>query len=79
MKRQFQNQTKLTVPSKRIKDIETLAAEAKLKRETTCAAEINALLEKHKCQFTILAQFNGSTLPLDQVIKLPLAFNVISK
>lgn len=61
------------------KDVEKLAEEAKVKRQTECSEKINKILEEERCQFTIFARVGDLIIPLDQILNLPVVLNVTSK
>lgn len=64
---------------KSAKDIETLAQEAKMKRQTDCSDEINKTLAQFNCQFIVTCQVGEQAVPLSQLLNLPTSLNVISK
>ena len=60
-------------------NIETLAAQAKLKRQTQCSEAINKILVEHKCELRIFVQIGECAVLLDQVVNLPISVNVVAK
>lgn len=65
--------------AKKLVDVEALALEAKIKRQTTCSDEINTVLEKHKCQLTVHVTLGNQSVPLAEVVRLPLTLDVVSR
>lgn len=63
----------------KVVDFEAKAAEARDKRVNSCVGEVNAVLEKHRCQFLIVVQIGDQSKPLDQVLGLPAQMMVVSK
>ena len=60
------------------KDIETLAAEARVKRQQECLNEINKVLEQYRCQMGIQVAVGDKVLALNTVLNLPVQISVVS-
>jgi len=62
------------------KDIEQLAAAARTQREQKCNEALNKLLNDHGCQLSaVVMGGNGSMIPINQVLALPVSILVSSK
>ncbi len=60
-------------------DIEKLAAEAKVKRQSECTEAINKVLSDHNCQLVVLVQTGNVAIQLERVLALPAMIQAISK
>lgn len=60
-------------------DTETLATKAKVERQEKCSKEVNAVLEKHKCELHVLVHLTDRTEPLRNILNLPVTLAVLSK
>lgn len=70
---------KLTAAPKPKEDIEALAVKAKGAREQKCIKEVNALLEKYRCNLSVTCQIGGASIPLDQLFKFGASISLVSK
>jgi hypothetical protein len=55
------------------------AVELRQAREKKCADEINEVLAKYNCQFSISLQAGNQLVPLNKIVALPGAVQITSK
>lgn len=60
-------------------DFEKKAEEAKLKRVENCMAEVNAVLEKHRCDVQCVVEIGGQLVPLSAILNFPNKVQIVSK
>lgn len=64
---------------KKVIDFEAKAEEAKLKRIEGCIAEVNATLEKYRCDVQCTVEIAGQLVPLAVVLNFPNKVQILSK
>lgn len=60
-------------------DIEAQAEAAKVARVERCIAEVNKVLEAHRCQVQCAVEISGQLVPLSVLLNLPNRVQVVSK
>lgn len=60
-------------------NIEQLALQAKIKRQTDCSRAINKVLTEHNCELQVFVQVGEAVRPLSEVLGLPMVLNAVAK